>query len=107
MNLHRPIPLAITHTAAQMPIANEHARLWTSCLTSNPGSTRPVADLMRPKTDRTPPVFSVTGLLLGTWNPARAPIIRFSRNYPMHREPTPGPLRNGNPRGNPNAAAPP
>ena len=85
-------------TAAPKPTAPNHALLtpqkpmhrepplWTSCLTSKPLWSGDPADLPRPRTDRSKPLFPVLETILGTWDPARHPLYRVAPQQPMHRE---------------------
>jgi hypothetical protein len=107
MNKHRPghpvpIPLAIHATpkppprepAPREPAPREPAPLWTSGLTSKPVWSGRESDLLRARDNRASPLFPTINLLLGTWNPARNPIIQIRQEEPLRRETAaPPPIR--------------
>ena len=73
---------------------------WSTCLTSGP-TLPPLGAAQRT------PLFDAAATLMGLHDPARHPQILPRAQIPMQREPQAKPmgtLRNGNPRGNPNAA---
>ena len=82
-----PEPTAPNHAllTPQKPMHREPP-LWTSCLTSKPLWSGDPADLPRPRTDRSKPLFPVLETILGTWDPARHPLYRVAPQQPMHRE---------------------
>ncbi len=124
-----PAPMLTPLHRGQNPIRPEQpAPLWTSCLTSPGHWSGRHADLRRPVEGPGKPIYAATRTILGLWNPASAPLFREAPKDPIHREPRApaiappppspqepmhreeaaarpaGPLRNGNPRGNPNLA---
>ena len=73
---------------------------WSTCLTSGP--TLPAKGGIRKG-----PLFQTTATMMGLYDPSRHPVIAARPRTPIQPEPVPtevGPLRNGNPRGDPNAA---
>ncbi len=99
-----PAPCAISRPIipAQQPMRRETSLRASSCLSSRPPAPRTTADVLRQVFDRWPEFSSVVRTTLNAARPGR-------RENPICREPPPkpaqpGPLRNGNPRGNPNRA---
>ena len=103
---------------------------WTSCLTTRPDGLRQRSDMFRPIGDRKP-TYRTVGMLTGSWDPGRHPMIVVRRKAPMPPEavapaelgagpapaveprsqpiqpekaPAASSLRNGNRQGSPNAA---
>ena len=89
MNKHRPshpVPTPLAIHAAPKPPRRKPAPLWTSGLTSKPVWSGRESDLLRPRDDRTSPLFPTINLLLGTWDPARNPLIQIRREEPLRSE---------------------
>jgi hypothetical protein len=91
-------PLALV--PAQNPLCRETALRATSCLSSRPPLPQTPAEVIRQVFDPSPEFSTVARTALNAARPMR----QTQPEDHLHREPAPGPLRNGNPRGNPNLA---
>jgi len=113
-----PHPIALAMFPTQQPMRRETTLRTTSCLSSRPPLPRTPAEVLRQVFDRWPEFSTVAGTALNAARPghrehpvrrepdpqSQPPIPETQREKPIPREPSPGPLRNGNPRGNPNLA---
>ena len=113
-----PHPIALAMFPTQQPMRREATLRTTSCLSSRPPLPQTPAEVLRQIFNRWPEFSTVAQTALNAARPghrehpirrepdpqSQPPTPETQPEKPMHREPAPGPLRNGNPRGNPNSA---